>query len=844
MTIVQHPSGLELSGNLTKFLVSATAQFAFTLKKGTETILEQTYDPGSSGQVEIDIRDIVEANLSYNLQDASSIYEQTTILATFSAIIGTYTIPFAAIRSGVDRFSDTAANFLAANFLTWQPQRKKVTFYSPEFLTYYAQAACTVHLEAHYPDDTTETIVIGSLEAGKAYTIPCQYALVNSLLTKKLPGYYDVFVSSIAGNRYTYVQRFVVSNRLSEDEQWILFENTLGGCDTFRAYGQNELTAEHTHNIAEIDEVSEEYRVDTERKYNKNTGYLDNYERRWLLDFFPSKKKYIYEDSAVRQIVVTESDATFISKTLPSAYTFTYKYAASKPLLNLNRSEELPTEVVVYSPDTDSFSLPPRLVDFPRLTLSGGALILMQSPFSETWGITTLGELLEFIGADTDANHQADPTHLIGEIDDTDPADDNAYSALRAEKEFLHKNREDSAAALIKFLKGANFGDFAAGIETGKGGRIDESGNGEFNSLILRSFLKVPQLIYNKETVTGGEMWNTEGGVVKAVYPDGDNSFVCVLEVEDGDIISLQVDDICKGRYNSNGGFITSYFRVTHVDQASKLIRIVLGALSEVPGGINFAVVPFMNVARYGNFTDTTRQRSQYFSSSEQTITLLTGVDSYIISSVNRALVIGALTDLDLPENLPIDKSLCSGYMRNLIVENLYQLDGEGVPVKTIRDRGLWTITPDSIYLCNSLFQDEVYHQSCKYRCIVEGTTQEPAYNSTDWLLVAGDTSLALIISSSNGKSFLYNQLSTTLTAVVMRGLVDITAGILDSDWSWARETGDIVSDAVWNTAHADSTSSVSLTATDLNNITGKFTCTVYVRDGDTGETLTQEILF
>ena len=56
------------------------------------------------------------------------------------------------------------------------------------------------------------------------------------------------------------------------------------------------------------------------------------------------------------------------------------------------------------------------------------------------------------------------------------------------------------------------------GIEIGTGALIDSQGNAEMQSLILRSFLKVPTLIYNKVRVTGGEMWNTEGGTLPATF--------------------------------------------------------------------------------------------------------------------------------------------------------------------------------------------------------------------------------------------------------------------------------------------------------------------------------------
>lgn len=375
--------------------------------------------------------------------------------------------------------------------------------------------------------------------------------------------------------------------------------------------------------------------------------------------------------------------------------------------------------------------------------------------------------------------------------------------------------------------------DFAQGIETGAGWKIGSDGSAEMSSLTLRSFLKVPQLIYNKVRVTGGEMWNTEGGTVAEVAADegSESAYILTMQVEDGDVIELDVDDICKGHYNSGGGFVTSYFRVTSVDQAARTVRIVLGSDDAVPGGKNAAPVPYMNIARYGNFTQTERQRSQYFSSLEQRIALLDGVDQYMILPTHYKLIIGAIPDALIPKALPLGKRP-SMYLDTVLARNFVQLDSAGSIVKTIRDRGLWAESPDSPYLCNVEYQDEVYHKSCKYRCLVEGTPAEPRYDSTDWLLVAGDTTLELLIESSAGEVFLYGNLDTTLTAAVRRGVTDITDEILDADWSWSRDTGDAVADGVWNTDHAGCGRSVALTQEDLPGLSGKFVCRAYVRDG------------
>ena len=376
--------------------------------------------------------------------------------------------------------------------------------------------------------------------------------------------------------------------------------------------------------------------------------------------------------------------------------------------------------------------------------------------------------------------------------------------------------------------------DFVSGIETGAGATIDDDGAAEMNSLTLRSFLKVPKLIYNKIQVTGGEMWNTEGGTISSVEqdPDSDTAYILTMDIEDGDTIDLEVDDICKGHYNSGGTFITSYFRVTAVTQSAKTIRIVLGAESEVPGGVNYAPVAHMTIARYGNFTDTDRQSSQYFSSSELRIAMLAGVDTYIIDDDNYMTVWGNIPEGLIPDSVPSDNQAYL-YVNGILAQNFIQIaSSTGTVVKTIIDRGLWVEGTED-YQCNDLYQDEVYHESCKYRCIVEGTLEEPAYDSTDWLLVAGDTTLSMEIDSSEGETFLYGELSTTLTAIVKRGVNDITEDILDSDFSWTRDTGDDAEDETWNTEHASCGGSVEITQEDLPDCSsGKFTCTAYVRDG------------
>lgn len=402
--VLLYPDALSMVGSMNAFEIYNDSKtdvvFALRYHGAEQNIVQHTYTPNDEHRITVDVKDIILPLLAFELKDDSTPYVQENIMKAFSAEIyevgdagNKKEFSFSVIRSGVDKLADSAENFLKNNFLTWQPQVKAVTYYSPEFLTYYAAEACAVKCKAYLWNGTGYTeseITLAHLTEGCVYTIPVQYAIIAKALNQKTPSYYDVWVEKEGGDRLTYVQRYYASDMKSEEEEWFLFENSLGGVDCFRAYGNSENTAEHTHNVAEIEDDSEEYRVDTTRKFKKNTGYLDGKERLWLLDFFPSLGKYVYHRNSWRKITVTESDVNYEAKELPSNYTFTYKYSDARPYLNLSRaSGESLKQMDIHLPDIGNFTIAPRLVEFPRQQLGGGVLFPVQDPHSEEWGTTT-----------------------------------------------------------------------------------------------------------------------------------------------------------------------------------------------------------------------------------------------------------------------------------------------------------------------------------------------------------------------------------------------------------------------------------------------------------------------
>lgn len=723
--VLLYPDALSMVGSMNAFEIFSTSKadvvFALRYQGSSTNIVQHTYTPNDKNRITLSVKDIILPLLSFEVKDSSEPYVQPHIMKSFVATLyevgsedSKKEFTFSVIRAGVDRLADSAANFLKTNFLTWQPQVKAVTYYSPEFLTYYATATSVMKCKAYMWNGTAyeekEVVLMGHMNAGTVYTVPVQYAIIAKKIGGSIqPSYYDIWVEQ-DGKRVTYVQRYYASDMKSEEEEWFLFENSLGGVDCFRAYGNSENTAEHTHNVAEIEEDSEEYRVDTTRKFKKNTGFLDKKERLWMLDFFPSLGKYVYHGNSLRKITVTESDVNYEAKELPSNYTFTYKYSDARPYLNLTRSDASDfKQMDIHLPEIGNFTIAPRLVEFPRQLLSGGVLFPVQEPYSETWGVTTADALFNYVASTlTDRysggggiGHQHFNIEVLnglsydygyilyqgdrikaGMADDCTPG-----GAL--EKKMLRKDIDDTAKGKITFedvislLKGLKLGDgksqitgeglaklyafmtynFVSGAY-GSGASIDNNGDAEMNSLFVRQFISAPKFVFNEISVTKAEQWNTNGyGTIESVDTE---KHIISLHLEGNDYGSLQVGDICRGIYadidNAHGSdkntegalddcnFVLHKGFFTTYFYVKKIITSEKGKFVFEYGKRSEATpdpCAYMDFAQYGSFTDDKRQSSMYFSSRGNSyIEVLDGVCNWEIYTENRVCRYGWLGGL------------------------------------------------------------------------------------------------------------------------------------------------------------------------------------------------------
>lgn len=877
MTILQQPDALSLSKNLKEFRISSSDQVSFILRHGDIEILSQRYDPSSDGDITINLRDIIHARLSYQLLESGQVYQQSSLVSDFTAVIDdTTTFTFRVIRAGVDRLSDSATNFLTQNFLTWQPNIKPVTYYSPEFLTYYSVVSSTVKLRAFFTDDSGSVTshvdyTVAELTAGIAYTLPLQYSVVAGWLNHQLPAYYDVWVENPTGQRLTYVQRYYAEDMRTEQEQWILFENSLGGLDTFRAYGTTAFNGEHTHNLAEIDEVSQEYRVDTERKFQKNTGHLNQDERKWLLDFFPSQAKYLYTGNYLRQIVVTESNVSYTDRALPSNYTFTFKYADALPLLNLPRTD-VPADVLnITVPEVGSFTVPPRLAEFSRLPLSEGALFPIQNPYSEEWGTTTaeafanfVGQLLSsFAGSGGGIGHQhknIDLLNLLSYIQEYLLVNGQKIKAGYADvagdiegDKYIHKDRSDFTGYLLKLLGGAEVGETIDSLIAGKGILLKD-GRVQADTLEARFALIVQEVIFNRLSAMESDYSFSESGTIESVELLEDGTYNLPLRKRwDNDFTAIAENDVVYGIVNNlasgSGDYYTSWLRVLHVDTSANTINAVMYPDSEVPGGKNYPPEPLMILSHRGNPVNAERQGYWYLSSREKCICMLDGVIKPILEESNYSIIIGRLKHLSLFDNLPINYLHTYVYCRGIAVQDIHRIDYEGIPVRAENNRGKWSAEEaiDKPYQSTKDVYDAVYHYGCKWMCLITNTIEEPQYASTGWAMIEGNPEFAIEIESSEGWYFdmdkivhLYENGQQPFTTLSIKGELynrNITNFIQDSDVEWTRDTGDVTEDNAWAVSHADAGKALSLTLNDLGpkytSMTGcKFIAKALLRDG------------
>lgn len=251
-------------------------------------------------------------------------------------------------------------------------------------------------------------------------------------------------------------------------------------------------------------------------------------------------------------------------------------------------------------------------------------------------------------------------------------SDSNVYSAKRSDRQFVRKDVDDSVRGQLTFEKedvhnkGSQFGEqFISGI-TGVGGRIDEDGNGELNSLSLRKWLDVPELRYNRVSIYTGIRWDTfGGGIIESVTPNPAGAWTGTgkLKLDAGEIGAIAVGDLCMGIWHDEtgndtensddnrgnftfAGFKTVYFVITGVSGThNENFTYTLRSQAEGGNGVH----PFaqMHFAGRGSTSDTSRQAFTY-TTTEYSLSLK-GVSTWEFQPSNYYEIRGHIEGFSMP---------------------------------------------------------------------------------------------------------------------------------------------------------------------------------------------------
>lgn len=384
--------------------------------------------------------------------------------------------------------------------------------------------------------------------------------------------------------------------------------------------------------------------------------------------------------------------------------------------------------------------------------------------------------------------------YVIGVNDITPETDSNVYSARRTkknladiDKKFLRKDQKDVAQELITFLKGIktagieNDGNnitrgltelhdaiksygFENSMTAGSGWQIDKGGNAQVESIEVRSYMRVLELVMNRLSAEESDFIFTESGTVEKIVEKAveDNKKIYILTMRkktDNDFTAFKKNDVLKGVVNDLSGsvgaqYYTSWVQVKSVDTISNTITVAMYSGDEVPGGTNFPLRELMVLHRWGNTIDETRQSCWYISSIEKRIVMLDGVTKPKLEESNYASFYGLPFDMNNFKGYSLNADQPYLYVRGAFLQDVCFIDYLGKVVKQERYRGVWSQevanNSDDPYIVTQTTFDTVYHKNAKWQCnSTKGTKEEPSVGTTDWTMLT-DGGKAITVDSTD----------------------------------------------------------------------------------------------
>lgn len=358
-------------------------------------------------------------------------------------------------------------------------------------------------------------------------------------------------------------------------------------------------------------------------------------------------------------------------------------------------------------------------------------------------------------------------------------------------KSFLRKDKSDRTPYSLSVGRDLTVGDYIQGF---KGARIDKDGNGEFESLTSRSYLKVYELIYNRLNALEGEYSFCDSATVDEVQGNADGTYTLRLRKRwESDFNAFQYGDIVYGFVNDladSGVYAKAWGNVMSVDRGDNSITVRMYADTSVPGGHNANFTGGMLIARHGNSVTPNasaasaypefihassdgsryvndRQSAFFISAPDGCIKYLHGVNAPVVVRENLGMVLGRMPIGMFSDNPAIEQIAADGmprvYAKGIITEEIIRTDYRGLTIKTQNFRGEWNADianhPVRHYANNDELYDTVTRDGILYQCVTDHTTSAPDPDNPNcgWLPMTDHRELDIWSIETSTDSFGYN---------------------------------------------------------------------------------------
>lgn len=356
--------------------------------------------------------------------------------------------------------------------------------------------------------------------------------------------------------------------------------------------------------------------------------------------------------------------------------------------------------------------------------------------------------------------------YVIQQIDSTPPTDRNVYSALRSRLEFALKTIAQTVKHVWTFLKGIRIGTFIAGQS---GAQIDAAGNAEVESLHVRSWLKVQELIYNRLNAQEGDTSFGDVGTIEQITNNSDGTQTALMRMRwEGDFTAFQPGDVVYGYVNKLDRadakeFYKAWAWVKSVDRAANQLVLATYPDSETPAGKNHPMTEGMVISRWGNNIEPSlqtyinpaysavigkrgdtyinkRQRTFFISCDSGNLVELMGVNKPKLEPGNYGTILGIIPDglLDEKTEELINKDQPYLFARGIIVQDLIRVGYEGVTTRTANYRGTWSAqtaaSATNYYRSTPGMYDTVTWNGALWQCVATQTLEEPSDASAAWV--------------------------------------------------------------------------------------------------------------